>query len=395
MSQMMAKHPLEKTQAALMARLQIVIAFALLMQSRLAQAWAVLTGEAHLAAPTAAWRSSPLTSGSTLLSFDPALADEIGETKAIILQKVWDWMEYNRTEGKMDHCIDGQWYSYNSAREWRDAHFWHLSVATIKATFQWLEEKGYVQRIQHHKDRGDCRMWVTIPAESRSRIDAISAVNTPDKKTPMGDKNVTALGEKDSPTKENLQIENQHIKTPKISQTTTELQDDVTDAVDVVCQPSPDPESESGEHSINGEGHDTTAVKAFMPHEQHHDEQPFPKVAQKGFPALAAELVAFGVLPPTAQRLVGQYPEADVRYILGYSRLQTTLTNPPGFVVDELDTGKHGVLATRGIPAPAHRSLSAVLAEDTEREERMRRETERLLAAEEAERAADDCEVNV
>lgn len=418
MAQITVDRPLEKLHTGILVRLQFVMSVILALPLRLARAGAALVAARPAAAPVSSWRSTPLTSGSTLISFDPALAEEIGETKAIILQKVWDWMEYNRTEGKSDHCIDGQWYSYNSAREWRDAHFWYLSASTIKAAFQWLEEKGYVQRIQHHKERGDCRMWVTIPAVSRARIDAISAANTPDKKTPRGDKKtprgdnntttgarkVTALGEKDSPTKRESSNKNQQFpEAPKAKQQQQPTHGTDTDAAVVVPQCSPDPESESGEHSIEGEGLDTTAVKAFVPHEQHHNDQPISKVPLKVLSPLCADLVTFGVLPPTAQRLADQYQEVDVRYVLAYSRAQTTLTNPPGFVVDELDTGKHGVLAARGlaaVPQPVaprvNRDPSVVAWE-----EQIKRDMERMIAEDEAaERAAgqsaeSDCEVNV
>lgn len=289
---------------------------------------------------------NPLLPTLEMEVYHPALVQSLGFNKEAILKKIWDWQGYNRHEKQTFR--DGHYWTYYTYEQWQQKHFQWLNVDTVRKLIRELENDGLL--ISGQFSYGSATKWYRVDVNAVSKLllrTEKASVASGQKRRKAGEV-IRAGGEKtriktiEESTKKNQQIKNAKTKQQQPLQDTDET-------TVVVVLPSSEPEAESGEHSIDGEGQDTTAVKAIVMHEQHHNEPPFPKVPQKGFPisALAADLVKFKVLPVTAQRLADQYPEADVRYVLEYARGESSLHNPPGFVVDELDTRKHGVLAAR------------------------------------------------
>jgi hypothetical protein len=272
----------------------------------------------------------------------PHLASVLGVNEAIILQQVYFYVTLHSRKKSTQHFHDGKFWVFNSYKQWRDQHFPWLTARGVQSIILRLETKGLLISRQGLENPQDRRKWYTIDLEKLAKLIPTSKINSTQTARPTNTDCTSNMHEMIDDSTESTS-ENTFREKELQKQTTTEI--DVV--VDSPALPYREPEAESGEHSLDGEGHDATAVKAFVPHEQHHDEQPFPKVPVKGFPALVAELVKFRVLPVTAQRLVDRYPEVDVRYVLEYARGESSLRNPPGFVVDELDTRKHGVLAAR------------------------------------------------
>lgn len=390
MSQITWKSPLETIQSTILMRLQIVMSVILTM-------WEQITRPPdHQRATTkkryaVKARPVPVRVKDSVQILE--LTRVLGSAEdALVVWTLRGWLILN--EAKKHNFREGRFWTYDSLPKWCAKHFQWLSAKQLSTVMTRLEKQGVIIRKQFGTDKWNSCYWYSIDetvlsslvaaitgAGSGSSSSRLGAQPThsgaPSAQTGSRRANSVAHTTKESTRKESS------IPDSRVSQTTTAFESTEKTDVVVVTLPIPEPESESGEHSIEGEGPDTTAVKAFVPHEQHHNDQPISKVALKVLSPLAAELATFGVLLPTAQRLVGQYAEADIRRVLDYARGASNLINPPGFVVDELDTGKSGVLAAR--IAPALRSLSTAIIEDAEREERMRRETERLerLMAEE------------
>lgn len=259
------------------------------------------------------WRV-PLCSEAEPMTFHPGLAKVLGYNKAVMLEKIWEWMRSNEYMNRLDHCIDGQWYTYNSAREWQQQHFVWISPETVKRLFQELEEEGYIERYQFHKGRGDCRQWVTIPAKALVLINLICIENAPTPSaqqktprgaqlTPMTESNLATLDAKDSPTisessNKNLQIletpikkqeEQQQQHSPNESDIETQL--DIQFAAAAVEISTDEPQPISGEYSIEGEGTPKPPAKARASsdlvkamHKDGSNDKPISKVALKVLP---------------------------------------------------------------------------------------------------------------
>lgn len=398
MSQIAWKSPLEKMQTAFALCLQIVMAFVLgIAQGHQSQR---PTKKRYVVKA----RPMPIRVRDSVQILE--LTQILGDAEAALV--VWTlrgWLATNKASNR--NLREGHHWTYNPLPEWCEKHFQWMTVDQLSYLMKKLTKSGVVIRKQFYSPRGKCYWYrlnetvlgSTISPDTTARKSPAQSLKSPDqtRKAPDQTRKSPAHTTKESST----EVSSIPDSRPLTTATALQGNDENTDAAVVDPQSRPDPESESGEHSLNGEGHDTTAVKAYLPHEQHHDDQPLPKVPPKGVPALVAELVAFGVLPPTAQRLVEQYPEADVRYVMRHAQSPAgkNLFNPPGFLVDELDTGKHGVLAARAMAGPTGRSLSAAIASEGPVEieawrlEALRRENDRFAAEEAEALRAEDCEV--
>jgi len=120
---------------------------------------------------------------------------------------------------KLDHCIDHEWYTYNSGREWQQSHFYFFSTA--KRLFQELEQNGFIKHLQYRKANGDYRRSVTLLSHVSTQIQAICAehtsVLTAAQKTPPPRQKILERSQicredaKEAP-KKNLQIKNLQVK---------------------------------------------------------------------------------------------------------------------------------------------------------------------------------------
>lgn len=105
-------------------------------------------------------RGSLLPGQETML-FHPALARLLGDVDmAIMLQKIFEWMEYNRVENRLTHFIDGRWWTYNTYKLWQSRHFTWISWQTVKNKFNQLEMMGLL--VSRTLQPGDSTKWYTL-----------------------------------------------------------------------------------------------------------------------------------------------------------------------------------------------------------------------------------------
>jgi hypothetical protein len=328
------------------------------------------------------------------------LTQALGDAEAALV--VWTlrgWLAVNKANKR--NLREGHYWTYNPLPEWCEKHFQWMTVDQLSYLMKKLAKLGVVIRQQFYSPRGKC-YWYRLDEEVISRM----ILETVTRKSP--DASLKNTGEtrkspnqgRKSPAHTTKESSSDVSSIPDSTAlpTTTEQgdneTDDTTDTDVVVVSPAlpHHPEAESGEHNLDGEGHDTTAVKALAQNELHHDEEPLSKVPLKVLSGVGSELVKFGVLPVTAQRLVEQYPEADVQYVLTYTQASGKLG--PGFVIDELDHRRFGVLLARDSNLLAQKVLHASSTElDEGRLEAIRLQNERWAAEDAAaEQAALDPE---
>lgn len=319
--------------------------------------------------------------GGPALTLPTDLEVAFGSIKAAILQKLLEWININERKGKTSYFYEGHYWTHMSYNKLQKEHFPTRHPDTLRKYIREMERQGFV--ISCQPDPTDEKWY-------RLDMKAISKAVQQGGKGPRGAGEKSRVkGQKPTPagysptqrTTENLQIKNL-----KTKNSNTKQQQPTTETVVVVpsALPRREPEMESGEHSIDGEGHDTSAVKAFVPHEQHHDESPLSKVPLKVLSLgneLCADLIRFGVSPDRAQRMVKQYPEDDIRYVMDRARKASNVTNPPGFLVRELDKGKAGVLGLRAVQKDLHMPSTFI---DEDRLEAIRRENARMEAEDRA-----------
>jgi hypothetical protein len=326
---------------------------------------------------------NPLLPNLEMEVYHPALVQALGFNKEAILKKIWDWQEHNHRERQTFR--DGHYWTYYTYEQWQQKHFQWLNVDTVRKLIRELENDGLL--ISGQFSYGSATKWyrVDVKAVSKLILRAEKTSTASGQKRRKAGEDTRKGGEKARiKTTGNLQFGDPQIKT------TSEQQQPLQDESDVVVDlPSSEPEAESGEHNIDGEGQDTTAVKAFMPHEQHQDKEPISKVPLKVLSPLAAELISFGVTSAGAQQMVQQYAEGDIRYVLKCARAATNLTNPPGFVVRELEKGAAGVLGLRDLQKDLQPKRDPLVVAW---EEEMRRNMEQMIADDLAAQAAADPE---
>lgn len=297
-----------------------------------------------------------------------ALAAILGSAEASLV--VWTlrgWLAVN--EAKKHNFREGRFWTYNSLPQWCVQHFPWLSPKQLSTIMTRLEDQGVIIRKQFKaKHEFDNQYWYSVNEEvlaalavgkNTPLVPPSRLVASPAQAGSSRADSVASSAQMGAPsaqtvsytTKESSKYESSISDSNLSLSTTTALPDAA-----VVVQPDPAaPEAESGEHSLDGEGRDTTAVKAFVPHEQHHDERPISKVPLKVLPLgetardLAATMMApyerFGLTEDYAAQLIQRYGEDHVRachcHIQDNWRQfpgghKSRIFNPPGFMTDEL-----------------------------------------------------------
>lgn len=95
------------------------------------------------------------------LKFHPALAVLLRDVElAIILHKIYDWMESNRVRNSKRHLQRGRWWTAGSYKYWQEKEFTWMSWQTVRAKFQKLEELGLV--ISDALTPGSSAKWYTL-----------------------------------------------------------------------------------------------------------------------------------------------------------------------------------------------------------------------------------------
>lgn len=133
------------------------------------------------------YRSTPITAGDSM-TFPMQLATVLGTNEALILQKFHEWIEYNEWAQKVDHFIDGRWWTYNTYAEWQEKHFTWLSVSSVKRICKKLEATGVLVTGRHAKSATDQTKWYSIDYQKLSAMlsDGVSKrVSSADQKSLM------------------------------------------------------------------------------------------------------------------------------------------------------------------------------------------------------------------
>lgn len=112
-----------------------------------------------------------LLAGEDALLVQPKLAVALGGiNQALIVQKLYEWIDYNRAQNSTFHFQKGRWWTYNSYQEWKDKHFPWLSVSSVARMFRELERLGVVVSDQHLQRRGDQRKWYALDTAALYRL---------------------------------------------------------------------------------------------------------------------------------------------------------------------------------------------------------------------------------
>jgi hypothetical protein len=311
--------------------------------------------------------AKPLLPNSQSLIIQPELVCALGNpNKAAIVQKLHEWIEYNRSQNKHTHFIDGKWWAYNSYAEWQSNHFRWIKTCTVKKLFQELVAAGILYAEQQRKDRGDCRLWHAI---NYAALDALLKDSQGGVNDSQGGSQKTPSWESLSPTpasitppttaestKSESAIDKPVAKRKLQSKTTSNNSSPVAaDAAPVILS-----ELDSGEFAANAdnaESADTGIVE-----ETAHDDPTAPaprfrrtplpprSAAPPDLPESAQALIARMVddLPQLtayyAEHLITEYGEDDVRAVYEYCRRNRSDFNKPvGWIASELKHRRMGL----------------------------------------------------
>lgn len=102
-----------------------------------------------------------------MIIIDEQLAAEIGLQQAIMLTKIYAWVEHNSRNGRNMH--DGQYWTYNSARAW-NLELPFLSVEKIKYALKQLETAEYIRAGRYNAEKYDRTKWYTVTMKGRELI---------------------------------------------------------------------------------------------------------------------------------------------------------------------------------------------------------------------------------
>lgn len=282
------------------------------------------------------------------ISVYPNLAKVLGLNEAIILQQIFFYMNVNQRKKSLRHFHDGKWWVYNSYKQWRDEHFVWLTPRGVQNFILKLEEKGILLSIQGVENPYDRRKWYTIDLEALGKaLNASTLDGAQIACSTFTDCTMDMHGLHDEYTESTTETsyrENELQKQPTTTHApdTDETETDPQTQTDVVVVPLPhrEPEAESGEHCLNSEGQDVTAIKAHRHAEQQNrnDENPS-KIPQKvSAPALVAKLVETQGFPAgLAETLVRQHGAGRIRAIARFIESKgKDIHTPPGYMRYEL-----------------------------------------------------------
>lgn len=96
----------------------------------------------------------------------PNLAVKIGINAACIFQQLHFCLTNTKNKNNTYNYVEGEWWVYNSYKQWREDHFPWLSERTIQNVFLELEKQGVVKSMQGVKSKADRRKWYTIDYEA-------------------------------------------------------------------------------------------------------------------------------------------------------------------------------------------------------------------------------------
>lgn len=164
MSQMTHFYPLEKLQPYFLMWLQVVTLHLLHMKAWARRVWAAMINEQY-------HHGAGLLMVGDSLQGQVSLAKVLGGDmeKAMIVQKLHEWLKFNESEGNYKNKRDGCWWTYNSYVDWCKAHFGWMSKDSLGRHIRALEKMGVIRTQQMKKY--DREKWYTI---DYGRLNALS-----------------------------------------------------------------------------------------------------------------------------------------------------------------------------------------------------------------------------
>jgi hypothetical protein len=155
MTHITLKQPLEKLHSNVLSWLAGITLHILRLQAWARRVWAAVINE------TPHHGAALLMAGDSLQG-QRSLAKVLGGDmeKAMIVQKLHEWLEFNKAEGNYKNKRDGCWWTYNSYVDWCKNHFDWLSNDKFGRHIRALEKLGVI-RTQQMKKR-DRSKWYTV-----------------------------------------------------------------------------------------------------------------------------------------------------------------------------------------------------------------------------------------
>lgn len=95
----------------------------------------------------------------TMHSFSVRIAEEVGVERAVLIQNIQFWVDYNMNN--KSNFYDGKYWVYNSAKAFQ-AQFPYMSKDKIQRNLKWLVDNGYLESGNYNKSAYDRTKWYTI-----------------------------------------------------------------------------------------------------------------------------------------------------------------------------------------------------------------------------------------
>lgn len=278
--------------------------------------------------------------------------------KALIVWTLRGWVAYNRSRKK--NYRDGHYWTYNTLSTWQEKHFPWLSVKQLSTLMTQLVKQNVI--IRSRRNVHSCYRYrvneIALAAMCASLPSAESLTSqTAEQKRQMGERSAQTAeqsGETGEHTtalhqQKNLQKQKQQEQQQQQLLHTPDVQLNAASETDVVVVVAPlpprEPESITGEHSIDGEGpqsapphapHGSALVKAM--HRDNANDQEPSKVPLK-VSRLAEKLRdEMGFMAGLAETLIRKHGAGRIRAIAKYIESQgSAIHTPPAYMRHELE----------------------------------------------------------
>lgn len=99
------------------------------------------------------------------ICFDSKIAKEYGINVAIILDKLYHWIEHNKTNNK--NFYDGRYWTYNSMDAWCKLIDF-MTINTIRRTLEKMEKEGLIITGNYNQSKYDRTKWYALTDKANS-----------------------------------------------------------------------------------------------------------------------------------------------------------------------------------------------------------------------------------
>lgn len=123
-------------------------------------------------------------------SFSVKIAEEVVVERAVLIQNIQFWVDYNMNNKLNFH--DGKYWVYNSAKAFQ-VQFPYMSKDKIQRNLKWLVDNGYLESGNYNKSAYDRTKWYTISKKTWEilNVGEAKSVSSNIKKCVLEDKKVT------------------------------------------------------------------------------------------------------------------------------------------------------------------------------------------------------------